>query len=227
MYSIRIFFVGCLLVYWTQVHGQSSYKLGFLPSVNMSFPVASGWKVNTKIELREVGIRGDAHVSETQLEFELLDLSAIVNKKFGSRNSIGVGYLVRIYKDETVHRSIQQFAFGSGHGVISIAHRVSADQTFRPSEHPEYRLRYRIGAEIPLNGESVDPREFYLKCTNEYLGILQSSDTDLEIRALGVVGFNINKNSKVEAGPEYRVSGFLNQKARHVVWLSLGSFLSF
>ena len=46
---------------------------------------------------------------------------------------------------------------------LSLAHRFSTDQTFRPNQKTEFRLRYRWAADLPLKGNKLNSKEFYLK----------------------------------------------------------------
>ena len=42
-------------------------------------------------------------------------------------------------------------------------------QTFEDGEKPVFRTRYRFGSEFSLDGQEVDPKEWYLKINNEYI----------------------------------------------------------
>lgn len=108
---------------------------------------------------------------------------------------------------------------------MRLAHRVVADQTFSESEATEYRLRYRLAAEVPLNGQSADAKEFYIKISNEYLNSVQSAEYDLEIRLVPLLGYTVTEKHKIEAGLDYRVNSFLGHNARHSFWISLNWFI--
>lgn len=106
-----------------------------------------------------------------------------------------------------------------------LAHRFLFDQTFSASEEPEFRLRYRITSELPLNGESVDPGEYYLKINNEYINSLQAMEYDLEIRLIPLIGYDISERFKIETGLDYRVNSFLTNNTRHSYWMTLNFFI--
>jgi hypothetical protein len=108
-----------------------------------------------------------------------------------------------------------------------LAHRFVTDQTFSPLEAPVFRLRYRLTSEIPLNGESVDPGELYLRINNEYLNSVQGGEYDLEIRLVPLLGYEINNRFKVESGLDYRVNSFLASKTRHSYWMTINFFVEF
>jgi uncharacterized protein (DUF736 family) len=141
-------------------------------------------------------------------------------------NTVGGGYLVRLEDDSFTHRFIQQFNNVKSLDVLSVAHRIVADETFSRDNSPEFRIRYRLGLEMPLNGQQIDPREFYGKVNNEYLGIFSNSDPDLEIRGLLALGYNASDNNKVELGLDYRVNEFNAPVKANQFWLTIAWFLS-
>ena len=107
-----------------------------------------------------------------------------------------------------------------------MAHRIVTDETFSDDEPTEFRLRYRLGLEMPLNGLHLDPKELYAKVNNEYLGIWADSMADLEIRGLFSIGYLDTKDNKVELGLEYRVNEFNKPAKAQQFWLTFGWFLS-
>lgn len=107
-----------------------------------------------------------------------------------------------------------------------MAHRVMTDQTFAKNSKPELRLRYRISSEIPLEGQSLDVKEFYLKINNEYLNSWQSDDYDMEIRGVALLGYSISQANDLEIGIDYRLNSFINGDPRNRIWLSINIFHS-
>ena len=83
-----------------------------------------------------------------------------------------------------------------------------------------------MAAEWPLSGTQVDPGEFYLKASHEYLWSFMPGDHDLEVRLAPVIGFEISKRNEVEAGIEHRLSRFIDSTPRQRTWLTLGWFHS-
>ncbi|TDE09237.1 DUF2490 domain-containing protein [Dyadobacter psychrotolerans] len=110
-------------------------------------------------------------------------------------NSRGGGYFARLEDGNFTHRLIQQFSNVKDLEVFINAHRIVLDETFSSGTPPEFRLRYRFGAETPLNGRQIDPREFYGKVNNEYLGLLARQEADLEIRASLARGYNVTDDN--------------------------------
>jgi len=213
-------------------YAQSFYRLGAVPSVNINYGLNKDWALHFKTESRllfQSGQFGNEPIRG--FDYGHSDISVIGSKKTGVSTNLGVGYLVRISENRIVHRTIQQFSIVRQYNSFRLAHRFSADQSFNLNssgefnlKNIEYRLRYRIAAEFPLNGQSVDAREFYLKINNEYLYGWQNSENDIEIRIVPLLGYNFVDKSKLEMGLDYRIDSILNSSLRNNYWLSLSWF---
>ncbi len=133
----------------------------------------------------------------------------------------GVLFLMGVWEQG---QGVWQLAFfGTTLGWVQVssmrlAHRFAADQTFGGGDPTEWRLRYRLGTELPLNGQEADPKELYLKINNEYLGSWQGNDSDLEIRLVPVLGYLFTDKNKLEFGLDYRIDSFLANEARQRFW---------
>jgi hypothetical protein len=205
---------------------QSTYFLGGLPSLNVNKKLKNDWSLNSKIESRLLFKRSKVNGDiDKNFNYVLTDVSVVVAIKVGLNSRIASGYLARFEEDEINHRFIQQYVILQNLSGFRLAHRFLSDQTFSKSEEPEFRLRYRITSEIPLNGESVDHGEYYLKINNEYINSIQAMVYDLEIRLVPVIGYNITSRLKIETGLDYRVNSFLNNNARYVYWMTFNFFI--
>ena len=205
---------------------QSTYELGVLPLVNVNMKFKKEWSLNTKIESRQLFQRGEFNDSkESKYTYVLTDLSFIAAKKISLNGRIAGGYLLRYEDDAFFHRFIQQYVVVQRLSGWRLAHRISSDQTFSSVERPEFRLRYRITSEIPLNGVSVDEGEFYVKINNEYLNSLQANKYDLEIRLVPLLGYDITDNFKLELGLDYRVDSFIYTITEHNYWICFNVFI--
>lgn len=205
---------------------QSTYQFGVLPSINLNYKLKNDWSANFKIESRQLLQKGTFNGDhDKSYEYVLTDYSLIAAKKIGLNARLSGGYLLRLRERQAVHRLIQQYTITQKLSSLRLAHRIVTDQTFSNTEATEYRLRYRLAVEISLNGQSADPKEFYIKISNEYLNSLQSADYDLEIRLVPLLGYTLTEMHKIEAGLDYRVNSFLKQYARHSFWISLNWFI--
>jgi hypothetical protein len=201
-------------------YAQSSYELGVLPSVNFNKKLPKDYSVNFKTESRQSLFK-----EEFSYDYLLTDISLGVSKRVGINTTVSIGYLLRIEDDGIKPRTIQQASYINRFSYFNLAHRLSADQTF-DNQETEFRFRYRLSAEIPLNGQSLDPREFFLKFSNEYLNAFQGSIYDLEVRGAGFIGFAISPSSKLELGVDYRIDSFLNNNPRNRFWTAINFYQS-
>ena len=211
--------IAALLLKGVLLCAQSVSQFGTLPVVNFNMGLARGWEVNLKWETRQLmATLVDGECINCSPEFTLSDQSLIVAKKVGLSSKLAAGYLLRIRGTEIFQRSIQQFSVVQRLSSMRLAHRFAADQTFGGGDPTEWRLRYRLGTELPLNGQEADPKELYLKINNEYLGSWQGSDSDLEIRLVPVLGYLFTDKNKLEFGLDYRIDSFLANEARQRFW---------
>jgi hypothetical protein len=223
---IYIVFIFLLMQFKNTVYAQSTFQLGALPSMNFNKKMKNDWSLNSKIESRLLFQRGEINGDvDKNFNYVLTDFSLIVAKKIGLNSRISGGYLIRFEESDLYHRFIQQYVIVQKLSGFRLAHRFLSDQTFSASEEPEFRLRYRITSELPMNGESVDPGEFYLKINNEYINSLQSRTYDLEIRLVPLLGYDITDRFKIETGVDYRVNSFLTNNTRHSYWMTLNFFV--
>ncbi|MBW8361203.1 MAG: DUF2490 domain-containing protein [Kaistella sp.] len=184
------------------------------------------WSLNTKIESRQRFQSGEVNGEiEENYRYVLTDFSLIAAKKVGLNSQIGAGYLMRLREGELFHRLIQQYSVVQKFSGFRLAHRFASDQTFSRTEKPEVRLRYRISSEIPLNGESADPGELYLKLNNEYLYGIQASESDFEIRLVPLLGYGISENLKWETGLDYRAGGVFKNSRQHSYWVTVNIYI--
>lgn len=220
--------ISVTLVIFFQFSGlsQSTYLVGTLPGLNFNKGLEKNWALNFKWESRQIFRQGEFDSTpDKNISFVLSDISAIIAKKVGFNSRLGGGYLLRIRKSGLYHRLIQQYTIVSILDQFRLAHRFSTDQTFSSEDANTFRLRYRITAEIPLNGQSVNAGEFYTKINNEYLNSWQDNNYDFELRIVPVLGFNFSDVNKLEIGPDYRVNSFLKGDARNSFWFTINWFL--
>lgn len=223
---MKLLFVYAVLISF----GLNSYaqnEIGLIPQINSDFKIGQGWKVNSKLEGRQIYFKNPYPAGRNQKEFNRFDVELIATKNIDPLRAFGGGYLIRRADKSFTHRFIQQYALTRKLLASRLSHRFRTDQTFEKDESLQWRLRYRLSWEKPLNGFEIDPGEFYLKLNNEYLGILQDSKGNLEIRGLASVGYDISDKNKIETGIDYRVENVIRSKTKHQVFLSIGLYHSF
>ncbi len=215
------------LLLWTNgLFAQSEYQIGTLPSVNINKKWKKDWSLNAKVETRQIYQTGIFSKSvNREFHYELTDLTFVGSKKLGFYSRVGVGYLFRVREGEIVHRISQQYNFTKQYHSVRLSHRVLTDQTFFENEAPDFRLRYRISAQVPLNGKTLDVHEYYFKGNHEYVNNLQESTYNLEIRLIPMIGYVINPENKVEIGVDYRFNSIVSEDRNHRFWLALNWYL--
>lgn len=215
------------LAFSTACFTQNSFQFGLLPAINLNKKLENDWKLNLKIESRQI-LKEGFFENENAFDYNyaLTDFALVGAKKVSWNSSLAAGYLMRIKEGKRVDRLIQQFVIKRKFTGLRIAHRFSTDQTFEKEESIEIRVRYRISTEFPLSGQSVDPREFYIKINHEYLNKFQDGDYDLEIRLAPFLGFVFSDNNKLESGLDYRLSSFLDDDSKSRFWINIGWYIS-
>lgn len=222
---IKLLFICSILLGSKDVCAQTQTRVGFLPSINYNQKVNNVWEVNFKFESRHfVFDNSDPENTPFNYTYSLSDVSAAAGRKVGLNSKVVLGFLTRIEPDMVSYRTIQQYLFQTKLGNFRLAHRIAADQTFSSSESPEFRLRYRLTAEIPLSGLKVDVKEFYFKFNAEALNSIQDNEYDLELRAVPNLGYVINEHHKLELGLDNRVASFIGNQTRFTSWITLNWF---
>ncbi len=212
---------------FSYLQAQNSFEHGILPSINLNHKVNELYTFNFELETRERfanGFIGDDTIWDHK--HVLTDLTLIGSKKIGLTERLNFGFLVRFREGEVVRRSIQQFTFISRMNRFNIASRIATDQTFENNEKVAFRLRYRVGVELPLQGEKTDPNEPFLKFNNELIQTWQNGSTPLlEYRFGPSIGYLLKAGHVVELGLDYRNSAILNTPRRNSYWYTLNWIL--
>ena len=223
---MKFYLVGFLL-FCICVKTYAQNEIGLIPQINSDFKIGNKWRINSKLEGRQIFFKNSFPKGFKQKKFNRLDVELMATKSVSPLQAWGGGYLIRRADNSFTHRFIQQYVITRRLPASRIAHRFRTDQTFVKDESVQLRLRYRLSWEKPLNGYELDPGEFYLKVNNEYLGILQDSKGDLEIRSLASLGYDISDKNKVETGVDYRVENVVNSVPTHRLFLSISLYHSF
>lgn len=215
-----------LIVFPLIAGAQSELQLGVLPAVNLHRKINADWSVNGRFESRhQFTLVTSDQPAVVAYNYRLSDVSLIASRKVGVQHRIAAGYLLRLENGLFIHRSIQQYTYLQSLRSMRLAHRLMADQTFGTTSAPIFRLRYRITSEIPLSGAVLDSREFYIKLNVEQLSSWQSTQYELELRGVPLLGYQINPLFKTEVGIDYRINRFLKGEPQQRLWLAINLFL--
>lgn len=201
--TILLTFFGCNFSY-----GQ--LNSGLLPAVNFNKSLKARQSLNFKNETRFV-------FSESPT-IRLNDISVLYGKKIGVNHHFALGCLGRIEEYTLIPRVIVQYTYLQKLRTIKLTYRLVNDYTFETSSDFLTRLRFRFMGEIPLAGQELNDKEFYLKIGNEYLNGWHNKNYSLEIRGLTNLGFELNSKNKIELGVDYRYRAY--PSIRTTAWLS-------
>jgi hypothetical protein len=208
------------------IFGQVQNRVGILPSINYNHKINKNWDVNLKYEERHfIYEKNSLEKGNFKYEYSLNDFSVLIGRKTGLNSKVILGALTRFEPDAVFYRSIQQFLFQTKINTFRVVHRLSTDQTFSSNEFTEFRLRYRLSAEIPLSGQKVDVKEFYLKFNTEALNSIQNNIYNLEFRIVPNIGYVINEHNKIEIGLDNRFASFIDNQTRLTSWITINWFL--
>lgn len=223
--SISTFAV--FLFHFSGLWSQGVYSAGILPQINLNIPLSKEWRMNTKVESRQLFFEGKINKDfKTTYRYDLTDIAFIASRRTGANSSFGIGYMIRFRGNSVIHRFIQQYSTVKKYDQFRLGHRISTDQTIHENNAVQLRLRYRVGLEKPLSGKDVDSKEFYFKLNNEYLFSNQGSINDVELRLIPVLGYSFNDFNKFECGIDYRISKFISDDPVNQLWLNMGWFIS-
>ena len=207
---------------------QDVFRFGAIPVVNLNLKLNKNYSLNGKLENRHIFEDGtfNGEIRNADYRFERQDAEVVLANKLSANAKAAGGYMIRFESERVIHRTMQQVSFTQPLGTIRFAHRIKADQTWDPNEPFELRLRYRLGAEIPLFGTQVDPRELYLKTNLEYLARFQEG-YETEFRALPALGYLAANQNAFELGLDYRFSNAFENVSGHGFWIYFGYYLRF
>ncbi|WP_299888699.1 DUF2490 domain-containing protein [uncultured Lacinutrix sp.] len=219
-----------LILIFISIHfgsiAQGKYQIGTLPTLNINKKLENNWQINFKSEFRQLFKEGSFGKNNTgEYIYVHTDAAFIASKKVGLNNKLAGGFLLRFKNKDVIKRAIQQFTIITRYNSFRLGQRFASDQTFKKNESIEWRLRYRLTLDFPLNGQAIDKNEWYLKVNNEYLNKFISEKYDLEIRLTPVLGYVFTDNNKLEFGLDYRLNDFLDNPSRQRFWLALNWYI--
>jgi hypothetical protein len=204
----------------------AEFFTGLFPEVAITKRLENGRSLTFKVEHQQIAYDREDEEGAQFTRYRT-DWMAFYDVKISHANSVAFGIFHRVQDGENADRLIQQFASVLRLRSMRLAHRVRTDQTFTDGEDVELRLRYRLAAEIPLSGTTLEPRENYLVISNEPIFSVQSGDFEIENRLVTTFGRLLSEDQKLELSIDYRTDKFIQDGFRHRLWLKIGYFVKF
>lgn len=179
------------------------------PSINISWNNNARWSFNSLIEQRNVvdnGVKG-LHIQAAQ--FASYDI--------GFYSQIGAGVMYREVFDQQRPEELrftEQFVYARKYNSLKLAHRVRWDQRIRGMDLT-HRWRYRFSGSTPLNGGTVDAREFYLTASAEAVFIAQANQKPGYDQRIAIgIGTALTTKLKLQLVTEYRWEDYTQDLTR-------------
>ncbi|WP_185152841.1 DUF2490 domain-containing protein [Fulvivirga aurantia] len=190
------------------------------------YKISSSWSTNTSIGKRSIWYSEENSSLSGELRF--IEVNQFATYKVNIDTKVSFGYKYRKTEpfestDEREHRTTQQISTTHYDRALRLASRLRTEQRFR-NDSFEHRYRYRIAGDLPLSGQELNTREFYVTVTEEILLSYESGDHAWDNRLGVVLGYTLRK-AKVQFGITYRLED-LNRNTNDFVFISTGAYLS-
>jgi hypothetical protein len=199
------------------------FHAGLLPEVSVSYKWSD--KIQQTVKIESVHELYQAESARFEYAYDQTDIQLFLEGRLNPFIKIAGGYQYRLEGNgDNPHRFIQQAALLQRMTGFRIGHRFRTDQTIYSSNAVKMRLRYRLSAELPLEGQSLDAGEFYLLMSGEPIYSWQDAKSDMEVRFVTSFGYFINNKTKLVMGLDYRLENLLDDPASQKLWLRLGWF---
>lgn len=223
MFSIRhANRMGALLFLWSfyPIFGQSNTTVYWQPAVAVNYKISETYSHNFSMLNRNYLY----NEGNSQFNVRHIDLAHFSDVQITDRQRLAIGILYRFRnmfeEQENELRLTQQYNLQLKPYVVRFGHRVRAEQRITNSA-TVHRFRYRFGVDFPLQGEKLDVGETYFIGTIEpLLSIAKNTKPEYDSRLSLFFGWQMNENTKLQLGSEYRMEDFTNSRETVIFVLS-------
>lgn len=167
--------------------------------------------------------------ANSSLPTRFVQLSHFSSFRIGTNSHLGMGIMYRFAKDfddknPNEFRLTQQFHKAIKPNMLRYSHRFRVEERFVGAE-TYTRLRYRMGIDFPLNGQTLDVKEAYTLYNVESLLQLNNNlSPRLDFRISGGFGVLVTPKAKFQAILQYRFEQ-LTQHQTGRWFLLLGGYI--
>lgn len=214
----------CCLAFSHLLPAQNRFSGEFLPKLILSgeFNQRLSWTTALDGEATWLSKEGEMP-SEFSFFFTDLNLQLGLDYQWTTNLNLAAGYQFG-FEDlnrsaiDLEHRLLQQISAVWRPGKVRLQGRLRTEQRFFKNNNYriEHRLRSRLSADLPLQGQQLDPGEIYLNTNSEWLFPL-SVDRPLlfsEIRNYLGLGWRLSNGHRLENGLEWRTRALNNDGNR-------------
>jgi len=188
-----------ILLFFPIILSAQQFNFGLLPEIALSYSNWGRWSVNAKVESMQSLYQQGGKPSPFYYQHNRTDFQFFGNYKLALHWKLSAGYQYRLRSGYNEHRLIQQISTIQSFNPVRLGHRLRVDESFYKESDTKYRIRYRLSAEVALNGSKLDKNEYYLKSSIEALYGIQKSNHELEGRFSIMLGYYFANSNKLEA----------------------------
>lgn len=195
----------------------------------LDYDVADNWSFNTSVGKRSRWYE-QVETGETEVQLAFVEINQFATYQLNPDVKLSAGYKYRWREpnDEKglyEHRLTQQISYRHSSEAVRLSSRIRLEQRIRTNNFAQ-RYRYRLAADFPLSGESIDVNEFYLAFTNEVLLELVKDEMNVwDNRASGTIGYVLNKNLKLQATFTHRWED-IGRENEERIFVATGAYFS-
>jgi len=217
-YSIRSL-IFCLLIIPFIGQAQNKPSVRWEPGISLTKRINSRWSYNLSLSGRQRFTNyGNG---EKNVQADRWEIKSFGTYTFFGGKKLSLGYMYRTVdpfkqKSGWEHRITQQFAFITQFGGYRLGNKFRIEQRIRSNDYLT-RFRYAISNDFPLQGESLDPKEFYLIGGNELVYAFNSLGDDLENRFSLGIGRLIQGGQKIQFSVASRYSDLISKNRDHII----------
>lgn len=197
--------------------GQGNFGTYAEPKVSVNLDPANRWSFNFGIANRNLIPTENSEAFEVQQ----LELGHFTSYEIGFYSKLSLGLLYRLRNARNDEKRLTvQFGSSRKYNLIKVAHRARLEQRWRPDD--SYRSRYQFSVELPLAGERVDRKEYFLVTSTEALLSLGREQKPSFEQRLGLsIGRELSSGNKLSLGLEYQLDDY-TQDTVHELFLLAG-----
>ncbi len=198
------------IFYASNTFGQGERLLVWESGAFVTYQPFKSWKFNSSIVQRTSTFSSPEGNTN---EFSYLEINQMVSRKLNPWISTALGYKFRSNDpvDELSsfeHRITEQLGWVHLERRARLVSRLRVEQRIADDSFAQ-RQRYRISIDMPLSGEKLDPKEFYLVFSNEILYQIEWSDRNSwSDRIGGTLGYLLSQSLRLEVNFIHRIEDF-------------------